>query len=68
MVVGKNKVFKNVLEKRDFGRKIVVYGFIDFIDKLMVISDIFIIKFGGFICVEVLLCKFFMILILFISG
>lgn len=68
VVAGKNKALKNALEKRDFGRKIVVYGFIDFIDKLMAISDILITKPGGLTCAEALSRKLPMILISPIPG
>lgn len=68
VVAGKNKALKSALEERDFGRKIVVYGFIDFIDKLMAISDILITKPGGLTCAEALSRKLPMILISPIPG
>ncbi|ABP67915.1 Monogalactosyldiacylglycerol synthase [Caldicellulosiruptor saccharolyticus DSM 8903] len=68
VVTGKNKTLKKSLEERNFGRKVVVFGFISFIDKLMAISDILITKPGGLTCAEALSCKLPMILISPIPG
>lgn len=68
VVVGKNISLKKSLEEKDFGRKVIIYGFVNFIDKLMAISDVLITKPGGLTCAEALASELPMLLISPIPG
>lgn len=54
VVCGNNKKAKETLEKISFGKKVVVLGFVDYVEKLMDISDCVVTKPGGLTTSEAL--------------
>jgi processive 1,2-diacylglycerol beta-glucosyltransferase len=54
VVAGINKKLSNVLKKIRFKNKAYIYGYIDYVDKLMVVSDILLTKPGGITTAEAL--------------
>jgi len=57
-----------MLEQKSTNKNLKIYGYIDFVDKLMSISHILITKPGGLTCAEALACELPMILISPIPG
>jgi processive 1,2-diacylglycerol beta-glucosyltransferase len=54
VVAGINKKLLGVLKKIKFKNKINIYGYIDYVDKLMTVSDILLTKPGGITTAEAL--------------
>lgn len=54
VVAGINKKLLSYIKKRKFRNKIYIYGYIDYVDKLMTLADILITKPGGITTAEAL--------------
>ena len=68
VVAGINKSLFNYFKKFSFRKKVYIYGHINFIDKLMTISDILITKPGGVTAAEALAKKLPMLIIKPLPG
>jgi processive 1,2-diacylglycerol beta-glucosyltransferase len=68
VVAGINKKVFNYLRNHKFKNKVYTYGYIDYIDKLMAISDILITKPGGITTAEALAKNLPMIIIKPLPG
>jgi len=68
VVTGINKKLFSQLKKRKFKNRTYIYGYIDYVDKLMTIADILVTKPGGVTTAEALAKKLPMIIVKPLPG
>lgn len=68
IVAGANRRLWHWLEKRKFNKSVFIYGFIDYIDKLMEVADILVTKPGGITTAEAISKNLPMLIVNAIPG